>query len=447
MIRRLPTHQWIVDAGLAFVYVGIVAVLSGPYPGGLIPAVAYAGALAVRRLSPGLSLGAAWVGAVLQMTVSRTPGVVDLAVLGVLYASAAYGDRAVRAISLGSVFVGAIVATSWLTFTQTPDLFFSVVTNVEAFGLAAQYFLALLAIFASSWLLGQLRRTLRRADANARARVAAERDVAVEQERTAIARDMHDVVAHSLAVVIAQADGARFRAADEDPQLAAALGIIAQTARSALGEVRGLLGRLRQREDDGPQPGLIDLARLVDDSREAGLAVRLDVAQPLPPVAVGTQLAVYRIVQEALTNALRHGDRERPVVVGMTAATRELQVTVASGVRSPSVDSGRADGGGEYGASATGCGRERERVLRPTQGLDRRHRTRRRRWRRARTRGRYRARFAPRHPDRVRGRGRIVLGHRGGVAVRDAAGTCADRTDARPLGPRAYRRRDGRQTP
>ncbi|MGC4015818.1 MAG: histidine kinase [Luteolibacter sp.] len=131
----------------------------------------------------------------------------------------------------------------------------------------------------------------------------------MEVERVRIARDMHDVVAHSLAVVVAQADGARYAASTDPDAASRALETIGSTARSALADVRLLLIQLRHSESEGPQPQLTDLEALYTQVRAAGVNLRVAV-EPLPvttpPAAV--QLAVYRILQEALTNALRHGD-------------------------------------------------------------------------------------------------------------------------------------------
>jgi len=120
---------------------------------------------------------------------------------------------------------------------------------------------------------------------------------------------MHDIVAHSLAVVIAQADGARYAAAAKPEVATEALGTIAQTARGALSDVRMLLTQLRHRQGDGPQPTLADLEALFAQVRQAGIEPRVTV-DPMPPGEPpgAIQLAVYRILQEALTNAIRHGD-------------------------------------------------------------------------------------------------------------------------------------------
>jgi signal transduction histidine kinase len=142
--------------------------------------------------------------------------------------------------------------------------------------------------------------------------LAAERDqqaaIAAAAERARITRELHDVVAHSLSVVIAQADGGRY-AAEQDPRAAtAALHTIATTAREAQAEMRRALGVLRERPDDPrrPQPGLGDLDALVARTREAGLPVELSEAGSPRALAPGAGLTVYRVVQEALTNVLKH---------------------------------------------------------------------------------------------------------------------------------------------
>jgi len=166
----------------------------------------------------------------------------------------------------------------------------------------------------------------------------AEQDVIVEQERNRIARDMHDVVAHSLAVVIAQADGARYAAdaASKD----AALTTISSTAREALADVRLLLGQLRHREDAGPQPVLADLGRLIDQLRASGLIVTLEQSGVPAALPAAQQLAVYRIVQEALTNALRHGNTTEEVraVIAWTADAVTLTITNALGAAAPQAE-------------------------------------------------------------------------------------------------------------
>lgn len=159
-----------------------------------------------------------------------------------------------------------------------------------------------------AWTVGALVRVGLRARDNAEAQRKAEERATAEFERNRIARDMHDVVAHSLAVVIAQADGARYAAAADPTAAAESLKTISSTARSALADVRMLLTQLRHSEGEGPQPTVADLEVLYAQVRAAGLDLRVDV-DPAPPgePPAAVQIAVYRILQEALTNAMRHG--------------------------------------------------------------------------------------------------------------------------------------------
>lgn len=265
------------------------------------------GGVAIGRLSPALALVAAWLGAVVQMLAGFGPLPVDIAILLVLYATAAWGSRSVLWWGFGSALSGGVVAATYM-----------VIVNGVAFGpgtgwdkLTAGTLLLVVSVLALgfAWVCGLLWRVVLRSRRTRAAQLEAESLAAEEQERVRIARDMHDIVAHSLAVVIAQADGARYAAAATPEMATDALGTIAQTARGALSDVRLLLTQLRHRQGDGPQPTLADLEALFAQVRQAGVEPRItiDPAAPgEPPGAI--QLAVYRILQEALTNAIRHGD-------------------------------------------------------------------------------------------------------------------------------------------
>ncbi|WP_426323822.1 sensor histidine kinase [Microbacterium sp. E-13] len=321
MFRRLKTSQIVVDVIVAvgfFVIAWPIETITvtgalgfeyrlgslGSVLAGLVIAGLFSGALALRRLSPALALVIAWVGALAQMSLGRPPGFADVAIFGVLYATAAYGSRTVYWAGFASALVGALVITVYLTAgpMYAGGLSWQTLPLALVMLVAAAFALGL------SWTIGALVRTAVRARENRDAQQRAEAETAAEQERVRIARDMHDVVAHSLAVVIAQADGARYAAAADPAVAAGALATISTTARSALADVRLLLGQLRHRQGDGPQPTIADLEELYAQVRTAGVQLRVDVdpaAQGEPPAAV--QLAVYRILQEALTNALRHG--------------------------------------------------------------------------------------------------------------------------------------------
>ncbi|KQZ23120.1 ATP-binding protein [Microbacterium sp. Root553] len=264
------------------------------------------GGVAIGRLAPALALVAAWAGAIVQMSASLGPLPLDLGILLVLYATAAWGSRAVLWWGFGSALFGGLVAAVYMV----------AVTGVGSGSsgwdqLTIGTLLLVLSILALgfAWVCGLLWRVVLRARRTRSAQLQAESLAAEEQERVRIARDMHDIVAHSLAVVIAQADGARYAAAAKPEMATEALGTIAQTARSALSDVRLLLTQLRHRQGDGPQPTLADLEALFAQVRQAGIEPRITV-DPTPPGEPpgAIQLAVYRILQEALTNAIRHGD-------------------------------------------------------------------------------------------------------------------------------------------
>jgi signal transduction histidine kinase len=152
---------------------------------------------------------------------------------------------------------------------------------------------------------------------------------AIIAERVRIARDLHDVVAHHVSVMGVQAGAAR-RALDKDAGLArTALHTVEQTARTAIGELRGLLGVLRA-EDSEPEdtPGLDRLPELVSSARSAGLEVRHGVYGEPRPVPDGVAVSAYRVVQEALTNVVKHaGARSAEVRVRYLDSTLEVEVT------------------------------------------------------------------------------------------------------------------------
>jgi signal transduction histidine kinase len=345
VFRRLKTYQLVVDLTVAVVFFTI----AWPIEANLVPwtltesrfgpalvalgggsvAFVFSAALALRRASPALALGIAWAGALLQIGLGRPPGFADLAIFGVLYATAAYGSRAVYWSGFASALVGALVITVYL---MAGPVFAGGGLSWQTLPLALVMLVAAAFALGLAWTIGALVRTAVRARENREAQQRAEAEAIAEQERVRIARDMHDVVAHSLAVVVAQADGARYAAASDPAVATAALATIGSTARSALADVRLLLGQLRHRQGDGPQPTLADLEELYAQVRAAGVRLRVDV-DPAPPgePPAAVQLAVYRILQEALTNALRHGAPGGPVDVRLAWLADRVDV----GVRNP----------------------------------------------------------------------------------------------------------------
>jgi signal transduction histidine kinase len=196
-----------------------------------------------------------------------------------------------------------------------------------------------LAIFLTAWVLGdnlQARRARAQALEERAVRLERERDEAagraVEAERSRIARELHDVVAHSMSVMVVTAGAAR-RIVDRDPDAARdAMVSIEQTGRQALDEMRRLLGVLRRDGDESlaraPQPSVRHLDALVHQVVDAGLPVALEIEGEPRPLAAGLDLSAYRIVQEALTNTLKHaGPATARVRLCYGDRDLELQVT------------------------------------------------------------------------------------------------------------------------
>ena len=184
-----------------------------------------------------------------------------------------------------------------------------------------------------------------------------ERDAQAERaaasERTRIAGELHDVVAHAMSAMVVQAAGAR-RLAQKDPDRAReAFGTVEQTGREALTEIRRLLGVLRRDDEEialAPQPSLRHLAALVQRSRAAGLPVELEVEGDERPLPAGVDLTAYRLVQEALNGALEQGARRQ------RAGRRPLPARRASTSRcSTTARRATSSGGSPARASAWRC--------------------------------------------------------------------------------------------
>ena len=155
--------------------------------------------------------------------------------------------------------------------------------------------------------------------------------LAVAEERTRIARELHDVVAHNISIMVVQAGAERHAIGDERPETSEVLETIENTGRAALAEMRRLLGMLRRSDDElalAPQPSLRHLDDLVEQVREAGMPVELRIEGEPRDIAPGVDLSAYRIVQEALTNALRHAGPARARVT-VSYGDDELDIEIA----------------------------------------------------------------------------------------------------------------------
>ena len=203
-------------------------------------------------------------------------------------------------------------------------------------------------LFGIAWLAGfALRDRAQRAEAAELRASQAERErettarIAVAEERARIARELHDIVAHSVSVMVLQVGAVRHRLPDALAPDRDALEGVERTGRSALAEMRQLLGAMRREGEDvelSPRQGLDGLGSLIDEIGQAGLPVTLQVEGERFPLPPAIDLSAYRIVQEGLTNALKHAHARRADVV-VRYAPGELQVDVR--------DDGDGDGSGD----------------------------------------------------------------------------------------------------
>ena len=226
----------------------------------------------------------------------------------VAYSAGAYARGWESATGLcGSVLAGWVVARSSVDGSAPTDYVWTV------------------AMLGVSWAAGAGLR--RRQEA-----VAEDRAAALAEQRARIARELHDVVAHSLTVVVVTADAAEL-ALDRDPRLAAEpLRTIRRAAQEALDEMRRLVGILRvdgaERHD--PQPGLRELDTLIDTVRTSGMPVALSIDGDVSDLSAGIDLAAYRIVQEALTNARRHTAPGSQAWVNVRRGAETLQLEIVN---------------------------------------------------------------------------------------------------------------------
>jgi signal transduction histidine kinase len=170
--------------------------------------------------------------------------------------------------------------------------------------------------------------------------------IAVAEERTRIARELHDIVAHSMSVMVLQVGAVRHGLPSELAGDKEALEDVERTGRTALTEMRRLLGAMRRESDDvdlAPQPGLAALEPLLEEMRRTGLRVELEVEGEPAPVPRALDLSAYRIVQEALTNVLKHANATR-AEVKLVRTQHELRIEVRDDGRGSATADGRGYG-------------------------------------------------------------------------------------------------------
>jgi len=305
--------------------------------------------VALRRRYPAGAFAAVIVIGGLQVLLLPRPIFADLAVVVMLYTLAVYRPRRLSFAGLGVCLLGSAAAIAVWSPVHDIDSGYTLGEISAVFAGPAL----------SAWLLGDLMRWRRgyyQALEERAARLERERDaqaqIAAAAERARIARELHDVVAHNVSVMVVQADGAGY-ALDSAPDRAReALETIASTGRQALQEMRGLLGVLRSsdsgpdsRAELAPQPGIEQVAGLLEQTRAAGLPVSFAVEGVPRELAAGPALAAYRIVQESLTNARKHGGPAATASVRLRFREDALVVEVTDDGRGSRPGSGTDEAG------------------------------------------------------------------------------------------------------
>ncbi|MFI7276541.1 sensor histidine kinase [Streptomyces sp. NPDC049879] len=322
-MNRLPRRPALLDAALAAVTTVVETGLlfdDGTRVGVLPVAVTVlvGAALLARRRAPLAVLAAACAGAAVLAPLGWSPGGAPVVV-----ALASLADQRDRKVSAAALVPTALFL-HLASITSPP-------VTIAAWGLGSY----LQTRRRYTWALEERAATLER-----------ERDqldqLAAQRERASIARELHDIVAHSVTVTLIGVRGAR-DILPTDPRVAAeTLERVETTAEQSLAELRRILGLLRTRDNDAqwrPQPSLAQLAGLVAGHAASGMPVHLETTGEPRPLADGLELSAYRIVEEALTNVLKHTDPTR-VTVTLGYGPARLDVTVeddgGSRTRAPS---------------------------------------------------------------------------------------------------------------
>ncbi|GAB3913640.1 two-component sensor histidine kinase [Microlunatus endophyticus] len=291
--------------------------------------------LMLRRRLPRTSFALILVFATVQSWALRPIGMHDAGFLFGLYSVVGFTNRrtgiVAALLALVPTFSGAL--NDWWNFidislVKHPGLFTRVCTTT-----------GMVVLVALAWFSGEgLRssRLLQDALVDRTVRLEREREqqarLAASAERARIAREMHDVIAHALSVMIAQADGGAYVIDQDAAEAKAALERISTTGRDSLTQMRGLLGLLRSGEGDddqpsAPQPGLAELPLLIEDAGRTGLKITVRRRGSERPIAEMLGLTVYRLIQESLTNARKHGGDHVEIDMETTAQGVDLRVT------------------------------------------------------------------------------------------------------------------------
>ncbi|WP_335938315.1 sensor histidine kinase [Streptomyces sp. PTD5-9] len=354
-LRRHPTGVdtfWAVFLlGLSGLSLAVAPASAGERAVGVLVAVALCTVVALRRRAPEKMLVLAIAAGLVQLVTGFVPGIVDFALLVIVFTAAAVGRRWASRLALAcSLCAAGLAQARWPADTQQS-------------GWAQQIFVvAVMTVpFVLAWVLGDSMRTRRAYFSQLEERAArlerereAQSKVAVAAERARIARELHDVVAHNVSVMVVQADGAAYVMDTAPAQAKQALETISTTGRQALAEMRRLLGVLRTGDapESGeyvPQPDVGQIEVLIEQVRKAGLVVDFKIEGTPRPLPSGVELTAYRIVQEALTNTRKHGGPDAGASVRLVYFDDGLGLLVEDDGRGAShemYEDGGADGAG-----------------------------------------------------------------------------------------------------
>ncbi|CAN5446125.1 hypothetical protein BH10ACT7_BH10ACT7_04030 [soil metagenome] len=350
-----PTTAWItrnlpqVVIGLTTLAVGLLeATLAlDPYLAliTVFVAVAFATATVLSRTLPSASLGIIWVTCAMQLVIGIPITLAQLSVVAIAFGVARWGNTITVWLSgvsvplgvIGVVLAGNLSFGFFISQLGLGDL----VTIALEIGFPWRIGIALAAtvLFGIPWLSGlALRATARARESDATSAEArletqqAQREAAqaaeiarLQEERSLLALDVHDVVGHSLAVILAQAESAQYLP-DDPARLKQTIATIARSARTSLQDVRHVLGGV------GPAPSRLEVDVLLDSARAAGFTVVDEESgepHPLPPEL---QTVAHRVLQEMITNAIRHGNRRSPVRVSRRWSDHDIEIEVSNAI-------------------------------------------------------------------------------------------------------------------
>jgi signal transduction histidine kinase len=338
----LRRHQILVDSFLAAFLALLASGQMWQDPRTGVPtSLLLAAPVAFRRKVPVSAFAIAQVAALWQIASNHLSGAI-LAIFVLLYTVAAYRPRRVSVTALCVSFVASgITGLIFWPFPAGLQLTARLLVAGVMFGGSVL----------TAWVLGdsmRYRRGYYAALEDRAARLEAERDaqakVAAAAERARIARELHDVIAHHVSVMVVQADGAAYALRSSPETTEKALQAISGTGRQALNEMRHLLGVLRTAGDQAqlaPVPGLGELRELLDQARAAGLAVTYTLSGAPRELPEGAELAAYRVVQESLTNTRKHAGLAASAAVTLRYEPDGLTVEVTDdGLTTPAVSTG-----------------------------------------------------------------------------------------------------------